>query len=253
MSSTKVDTLAGRTVVITRARAQVKELASLLEEAGAKVLACPTIEIVPLEDLHELDAALARSFDVVLLGSKNAAEILFSRSADLLDRVHSSVFACVGAKTAAFVREHTPAQIVSPADYNAEALLAALENELGALAGKRILFPRAPEGREVLIEALAARGARVEAIAVYRIAGAAQPTAELVAELEKADDFTFLSGETLRAFLALVPHGAAMLARARVAVIGPIAAARAAELGVRVDVQPKSATIEALVEALSIC
>jgi uroporphyrinogen III methyltransferase/synthase len=117
------------------------------------------------------------------------------------------------------------------------------------------LFPRAPEGREVIVEALSALGARVDAVAVYRIRAAEPADAAKIAELEHADVFTFLSGETLRAFLEVVPEekARALLAKSKVAVIGPVARARAEALGIRVDFMPETATIEALVEALSTC
>src|SRR5205085_9836175 len=50
--------LAGRTIVITRARAQAAEFAALLEGYGARVVACPTIEIVEPETYAPLDEAL---------------------------------------------------------------------------------------------------------------------------------------------------------------------------------------------------
>lgn len=252
MSSKNAGNLSGRTVVVTRARAQAQELATLLEAAGAKVLECPTIAIVPRQDLPELDAALAHieEYDAVILGSRNAAEILFDRTPVPLA---TTLYACVGAKTGAYIKTRGARLILAPPEYHAEALVAALERELEWMEGRRFLFPRAPEGREVLIDRLREKGAEVEAIEVYGIADAPPPLPELCVRLEKADIFTFLSGETLRAFLAIVPDGAALLSRAKVAVIGPIAAARAAELGVRVDVVPKAATIEALVEALAVC
>jgi uroporphyrinogen-III synthase len=118
---------------------------------------------------------------------------------------------------------------------------------------KRVLFPRAAEGRETLIDLLTAAGVEVSSPIAYRIAAAAPASAEARAAIARADAITFLSGETLRCFLEVVPEeeGRRLLERAVVAVIGPVAESKARELGVRVDVVPKTATLEALVEALA--
>ena len=52
--------LYGRSIVVTRAREQASGLAQSLTELGANVIQCPTIEISPLADYSELDAAVAR-------------------------------------------------------------------------------------------------------------------------------------------------------------------------------------------------
>ena len=50
--------LEGRTVIVTRAAAQADELTTLLENYGAHVIACPTIEIRELDNYKRLDEAL---------------------------------------------------------------------------------------------------------------------------------------------------------------------------------------------------
>ncbi len=72
-------------------------------------------------------------------------------------------------------------------------------------------------------------------------------------ELGRADALTFMSGQTLHNFLALVPPEAAQdaLDRCLVAVIGPVTEAAATQRRVRVDVVAKRATAEAPVEALA--
>ena len=50
--------LAGKRILITRARHQAGRLAEALETQGAEVLRLPTIEIVPPETYAHLDAVL---------------------------------------------------------------------------------------------------------------------------------------------------------------------------------------------------
>src|SRR5919107_5138927 len=68
--------LAGRTVMITRARAQAAEFAAALEGYGARVVSCPTIEIAPPESYAELDEAVENLFgyDWLVFTSANAVE-----------------------------------------------------------------------------------------------------------------------------------------------------------------------------------
>jgi len=65
--------LEGRTVMITRAREQAAEFAAELESYGARVVACPTIEIVPPASYAQLDEAIENLFgyDWLILTSAN--------------------------------------------------------------------------------------------------------------------------------------------------------------------------------------
>ncbi|MEM7678547.1 MAG: uroporphyrinogen-III synthase, partial [Myxococcota bacterium] len=169
------------------------------------------------------------------------------------------LIACVGAKTAETI-ETEPAlserfagpRIVPPV-YRAESLVDTLVEHFGGLKGKRICVPRAPEGRDVLSERLRAAGAKVDEVVTYRILPAESPSASVWGMAQTVDAALFLSGQTLANLLEIVPEQEArrFLTRAVVGVIGPVAAARARELGIRVDVVPSVATQEALVDAVA--
>lgn len=260
-SNERTGPLSGRSVVVTRAPHQSGELAGMLRARGAEVIELATIEIRGVDDLSELDRALddPERYGFVVLGSKNAAEILFSRVRER-GLVLTLPIACVGAKTKAFVESEPSIRAVStgpvlaPDVHRAEALLALVRDTLGPDVPRRVLFPRAAEGRETLIDGLGAAGIEVDAPTVYHIVPAPPAERAVVDRVATADVLTFLSGETLRAFLDVVGDGAAraILARATVAVIGPVAAQKAAALGVRVDVVPPAATVEALVDAIAV-
>lgn len=248
--------LRGRRVVVTRAAGDAPALVDRLNALGAEVIALPTIEIEPIPAPDALDAALHAQarFAMLVLGSRHAIDAVAARAAALGLSLELPV-ACVGARTRAHALAVLPlsGEVIAPAEARAEALFAAIEARFGgALTGQRFLFPRAPEGRETLIERLEAAGAEVDAIDVYRIVPAPPAAPDVLAALEGAHVFTFLSGETLRCFFEVVPEARAraLLARAQVAVIGPVARARAEALGVRVDLVPETASIDALVDAL---
>jgi uroporphyrinogen-III synthase len=75
--------LAGKRVVVTRARGQAIALGSLLEDAGAEVIYLPTIEIRNPKSWDPLDAALKRleggEYEWLLLASANAVVRVVSR------------------------------------------------------------------------------------------------------------------------------------------------------------------------------
>src|SRR5688572_10930788 len=81
MSLAESKPLDGRTVMITRARGQAAEFAAELESYGARVVACPTIEIVPPESYWQLDEAIDNLFgyDWLVLTSTNAVEHFLAR------------------------------------------------------------------------------------------------------------------------------------------------------------------------------
>ena len=75
--------LYGRSIVVTRAREQASGLAQSLTELGANVIQCPTIEISPLADYSELDAAVARlaEYGWIIFNSVNGVRHFWKRLA----------------------------------------------------------------------------------------------------------------------------------------------------------------------------
>ena len=75
--------LAGRTIVITRAAAQSADFVQALESYGAKVISCPTIEIKEPESYERLDEAIDHlyGYDWLILTSANAVDYFLKRLA----------------------------------------------------------------------------------------------------------------------------------------------------------------------------
>src|ERR1043166_8760896 len=92
--------LIGKTVLITRAASQSAELRSSLEELGARVIECPTIQIVPPKTWKPVDEAIRRlqSYHWLLFTSANAVEQFMDRMAG---RRAVLPIAVVGSATAA--------------------------------------------------------------------------------------------------------------------------------------------------------
>src|SRR3989475_8395949 len=92
--------LTGKTIVITRAAAQSAELRNRLEDLGARVIECPTIQIVPPKSWKPVDDSIRRlpTYQWLLFTSANAVEQFMDRMGK---RRPAAPIAVVGSATAA--------------------------------------------------------------------------------------------------------------------------------------------------------
>ncbi|MHB1133998.1 MAG: uroporphyrinogen-III C-methyltransferase [Chloroflexota bacterium] len=249
--------LFGRKVLVTRAREQASTLTTLLESKGARVWELPTIAFVRPPDFGPAESALQSlaRYDWVVFTSANgverALEQLMSQRCDA--RAFGSCrLAAIGPATAAALAQYGLRADYVPTEFVAEAVAAGLRRH--GIAGKRVLLARAAQARPLLAEQLRAAGAEVDDVALYDTVLPLSVPAEALALLRAGefDALTFTSSSTARHFVALLGETdlAAMLAKTTVACIGPITAATARELGLRVDVQAQEYTIPGLVRAL---
>jgi uroporphyrinogen III methyltransferase/synthase len=242
--------------VVTRPRDQAAELVRALEEHGAEVVSAPAIRIVPLADLSPLRAALGRlaDYDWLVFTSQNAVRIVCDRLAEWglapqdLARVP---VAAIGPATAAALARRGIVPALVPPQFVAEAVVAALAAR-GELRGRRVLLPRAREARDALPAGLRAHGAAVDVIPVYETLAETGVAQGLAAEIlaGRIDAVTFTSSSTVRRFVELVGREAATSGRFAAAVIGPVTAATARELGIAVAVEAGEYTVAGLVDAL---
>jgi len=256
--------LAGRTVLITRARAQAGEFAALLEANGARVVSCPTIEIVPPESYQLLDEALANlyGYDWLVFTSANAVEHFLARLAAAgleVGELDELRVCAVGRATAERLAEaHVHVDVV-PARAQAEGVMEALEAYLGGRAGfenLNFLMPRAAAGRDLIPNELEAAGARCDVVPAYRTV---RPETTDRAKVEAlivgggVDCVTFTSPSTVRHFAELFGTRdlAPLLAGVRVACIGEVTARAAAEHNLRTDILPAEQNAPALARAVA--
>src|SRR5512139_3560496 len=143
--------LAGKRVVVTRARNQAQALVDLLEAEGAEVLVFPCIEIVDPEDFGPVDEALQSldAYDWLVFTSANTVERFWKRRAALgldLGRGLSSTgapqVAAVGPATAAALAARGVTPDFVPDEHVGEGLLEGLTAR-GVGPGSRVLLPRA--------------------------------------------------------------------------------------------------------------
>jgi uroporphyrinogen III methyltransferase / synthase len=242
--------LHGRSVVVTRARAQASGLAATLAGLGAQVIELPAIRIEPRLDAPEVADAIEslHTYALVCLTSPNGVRLLFDAMAaggrDARALAGAQV-AAIGPGTARALAERGIAADVVPERYVAEALVDALADL--PVDGKPVLVARAAEARDVLPDALSGRGAQVDVVALYETVREDPPAAAVDAALA-ADYLTFTSSSTVRNFLEVT--GGRVPERARVVSIGPVTSETAREAGMTVHVEAERHDPEGLVAAL---
>ncbi|MBS9532926.1 uroporphyrinogen-III synthase [Mycobacterium sp. M1] len=251
--------LYGWTILVPRTKDQAGEMSDRLVGHGALPIEVPTIAVEPPRSPAQMERAVKGLVDGryqwVVFTSTNAVRAVWEKFAEFgLDaRAFSGVkIACVGEATAERVRAFG----VSP-----ELVPAGEQSSLGLLDEfpdydeifdpvNRVLLPRADIATETLAEGLRDRGWEIEDVTAYRTVRAAPPPAN-IREMIKTGGFDavcFTSSSTVRNLVGIAgkPH-----TRTIVACIGPKTAETAAEFGLRVDVQPETAAIGPLVDALA--
>jgi uroporphyrinogen-III synthase len=242
--------LTGRRVVVTRPQDQSQELCDRLQALGAESIVFPVIAIAPPEAGGPLDQAIARldSYDWIIFTSVNGVKYFWAR---LLEHptqrsIAGPKIAAIGPATAQALHQHNVSVHLMPAEYRAEAIL----DEIGDVAGRRILLPRADIARPVLANGLCAMGARVDEVPAYHTVQGNPPRTAFDALRAGVDVITFTSSSTVRNFVALtagLDYGDPLIA-----CIGPVTAATARELGLHVDAMAEEYTIDGLLEALKL-
>ena len=236
--------LQGRTVAVTRARAQASGLARRLEALGANVVQTPVIRVRPL-DGPPLDPS---PYDLICLTSPNGVHALFDRLAESgLDArsLAGARIAAIGPGTARALAEHGITADVVPERFVAEALVEALADT----PVERALVARAQEARDVLPDALRARGADVDVLALYETV--AEPlTPSALQAAREADYVTFTSSSTVRFFLRAAGGDAGFSPATRIVSIGPVTSETLREHGLQPHVEAERHDIDGIIAAL---
>jgi len=249
--------LAGRRIIITRARKQAGGLAQRIAALGGEAVELPTIEIEAPKDFGALDAALARieSYHWLIITSVNSIDPFLARlahSEKSLAALRHLKIAAVGAQTATRLAAAGVSVALVPARFQAEGLLDALDAD--AMRGKRVLIPQGSRARDVLAVMLRQWGAEVDVVEAYRTVSPMVDAAAIKRRLQagEIDIVTFTSSSTVINFVQLFGGRALaeIVGKAVIACIGPITAKTVEDLSGEVAVMAREATIDGLVTAI---
>ncbi|MEW6214399.1 MAG: uroporphyrinogen-III C-methyltransferase [Nitrospirota bacterium] len=268
----------GYRILVTREHSEGFEP---LEELGAEIVEFPTIEIVPPESYNELDSAIdmIETYNWLIFTSKNGVNYFFNRlfekDRDIRDLKGIKICA-IGSKTAKEVKKYGMKIDLIPDEFRAEGLIEAFikvsskQNAVSSkenaycllptaycsevpLKGMRFLLPRAEKAREVFPERIRELGGQIDLPVAYRAVKPELRGKRLRRFLKEGriSIVTFTSAVTFNNFREIMGEDAdELLKGVAIVAIGPVTARAVEKAGLKVDIMPNEATIEAMVEEI---
>jgi len=249
--------LFGQRILVTREHSGGFEL---LEELGAEIIEFPTIEIVPPKSWNGLDKSIDRieTYNWLIFTSANGVKFFFKRffERDKDIRELKGIKICaVGSKTALEVKKYGMKVDLVPEEFNAEGLIKVFGQQsiVNGLKGMKFLLPRAELAREIFPEKVRELGGEIDIATAYRAVKPETHGKRLRRFLKegKISIATFTSAATFNNFMSIMDHYALELLKGvTIAVIGPVTARAVEKAGLRVNIMPEQATIEAMVQEI---
>lgn len=248
--------LFGKKVLVTRAREQASALTAELEKLGADCLEAPAIKIVPPDSFEQLDKAIENlhSYNWLVFTSVNGVDYFYRRlhKTGRDTRALAAIkVAAIGIQTAEQLKSYGVIADIVPAEFRAEGIIEVLSGLVEP--GMKILIPRALVARDILPEKLRGMGADVDVVPAYQTVTGETNGSDIAEQLKNSEIemVTFTSSSTVTNLLKLLgSDGAGLIAKAKVACIGPITANTCLENGIEPDIIAEEFTIRGLVKAI---
>ena len=243
--------LAGKRIVVTRARHQAAALEDEIRQFGAVPIAYPCLAIEPPLDTAAFDQCLRSlaEYDWLALSSGNAVRALADRARALavLPSLKRIKIAALGPATAAEWRRQTDRDAdFIPTAFNVEAL--ARQIPIGKR--RRILLPQSDLADEGAAEIMRSRGAEVTTLVAYRtvIGSGGADLPALLAD-RQCDALTFASPSAVHFFRQRCSAPAALELPALC--FGERTARAAASAGFRCVITPPTFGLRAMILAFA--
>lgn len=250
--------LSGRRIAVTRAREQTPELAVKLAGLGAEVIELPLIAVtkeIDKQALHDVLSELG-TYDWIVFTSANGVRYFLEEFYRIYDDVRSLGllrFAAVGDATAREIASHHLKVECQPKIATGEALAEALI-ATGSLDNAKLIVVTGNRNREELVAKLEEARAIVDRVQVYKTEKtdlAAEPVAADF-RAKGADAILFASSSAVQSF---VDQAAALklakdAKRPLAGSIGPQTSETMKQVGMPIDFEAKTPSLDALVDAL---
>lgn len=248
--------LFGQRVLVTRPLNQSDKAVDRLESLGAQVVVQAALRIEPPDDWRSADAVIDRLSDYqwLIFSSRNGVEAfirrLLHRGQDIRSLGHFKI-AAIGPATANALGQYYLRADIVPPEYRSECLAEALGQPT---RGKRVLWPRADRGRDILEVALQKAGAALTTIVVYRQELVSSPDSQVLAQLRNGEiDWVMLTSSNIASgfFGWLDPDLAALVKRqVRIASISPVTSAAIRAAGFAVAAEATVYTVDGTIGAM---
>ncbi|WP_227936698.1 uroporphyrinogen-III synthase [Alkalihalobacillus deserti] len=245
--------LAGKTILVTRAKEQAQDLSFLISKQGGTAIEVPLIafQAVSSQDLESVIHNL-KSYQWLIFTSANGVRFFIEELKKIRQHIQQGALkiAVVGTKTEQMLEYYQLKADLLPDHFVAEGLVEALAKQV--VRGDRVLVARGNLGRKELIDGLTEVGAVVDDLSVYETVHppeAKDKLEQVITSLGTLDYITFTSSSTVHHFMEIIQEKGINV-QAKIACIGPIAARTAEKYGLTVDLMPSTYTVEHLVEQL---
>jgi uroporphyrinogen III methyltransferase/synthase len=247
--------LCGRTILVSPNK-RPGELATELEQHGARVIAWPVPEVGEPEHSQALDEAIENLFgyDWILFNNANAADFFLRRFQTLGHEIGELdiLRVCgVGEETVHKLEESQIHTDVIPDRLPTRAIVDAIETYVGGrdrIRGLNFLIPGAGISRGYLREALEDAGGRVDSVTTYRTCSVTDPNLTLINALLQGggiDCITFATASDVHEFAGVFDTSdlGLLLAGVAVACIDEITAKAANGFGLIPDMVTEDAEV----------
>jgi uroporphyrinogen-III synthase len=251
-SSKRGGSLAGCTIVITRPAGTGADLAQRVRTLGGTPLLLPGLSLRAISDVDTARAQWQQAQHDDLLIFTSPAAVRYAVALAALDT--DAIVVATGQGTSRVLRQRgVNGQIPKRQDSEGVLALPALQS----LQGRRVALITAPDGRGLLQEQLAKRGAMVREVHVYT-RGAPRLSrrhVDAVLHLPKTACVLFSSAQAMRHLLTLLPVAAKDRLRSATAIVSSDRIADLARLEgfSRVEMATSAHSDDLLAAALKIC
>ncbi|QJA09619.1 uroporphyrinogen-III C-methyltransferase [Romboutsia sp. CE17] len=249
--------LFGKNIMVTRSRTQSSSIVEKIMDLGGNPIEIPTIKIEKMENNIELENEInnIKNYTYLVLTSKNAVEIFFDKLEEMnLDaRALANLKVCaIGSATAKEIKSRGINPDIVPEKFVAESLYDELKDKL--TKEDKILIPRAKNARDYLLDKLG-EICTVKEVHTYESVIDTSRKDEIldILDKEELDYITFASSSSVRNFVEIIgEENLEKINSSKVISIGPITSATARELNIDVYKEAEKATIDKIVEAITV-
>lgn len=248
-----MDNLSGLGVLVTRPEQQANKLCQLIQQASAKAIRFPTIEIDYGHRSADLENVLKQfnHYHILIFISANAVHGAMQIIKDRGGIGTQQKIACVGKASARALQSYHYDCHIVPQQFTSEGLLA--HAEMQTVAKQKILIFRGAGGREHLADELRRRQAQVDYAEVYQRVLPQQDPSKLLQQWAQGEIQIVVttSNEGLEnLFVLLGNKGKSYIQATPVVVVSERGQDRAQQLGCGEILMANNASDEAIIEVI---